>query len=124
MLNSELEIVAETDRKHVSNVKLFEYLDWGRQEWYRFCVSVGVEAVVVHIGTSYKIEVFHGDQLKVETRLERIGNTSFMLKQWIFKQHGGLAVEAEVVLATIDRKTRQKVRVPDAVREIKVVNNT
>ncbi|MDR6120484.1 YbgC/YbaW family acyl-CoA thioester hydrolase [Bacillus sp. SLBN-46] len=118
MAYSELFIVAEANRGHVSNVKLFEYLDEGRKWWYRYCVSHGVEAVVVHIGVDYKKEVFNHDRLWVQTSLERIGNTSFTLKQTITNEQQEQMVVAEVVLTTINRQTRRKVPVPDEVRNL------
>ena len=115
---SELFIVAEANRGHVSNVKLFEYLDEGRKWWYRYCVSLGVEAVVVHIEVDYKKEVFNHDRLWVQTSLERIGNTSFTLKQTMTNEQQERMVAAEVVLTTINRQTRRKVLVPDEVRNL------
>ncbi|MEH7438895.1 thioesterase family protein [Neobacillus drentensis] len=118
MAYSELFIVAEANRGHVSNVKLFEYLDEGRKWWYRYCVSLGVEAVVVHIEVDYKKEVFNRDRLWVQTSLERIGNTSFTLKQTITNEQQEQMVVTEVVLTTINRQTRRKVPVPDDIRNL------
>jgi YbgC/YbaW family acyl-CoA thioester hydrolase len=115
---SELHMAAEAQRGHVSNVKLFDYLDQGRKEWYRYCTSLNVEAVVVHIEVDYKKEVFNGDQLVVNTSLERVGNTSFTLTQKITNDRQEPMVFAEVVLTTINRQTRQKVSVPQEIRSL------
>jgi thioesterase III len=115
---SELELVAESSKGHVSNVKLFDYFDQGRKEWYRFCIELGVEAVVVHIGVDYKKEVFNNDILIVRTWLERVGNTSFTLMQRMENNHGNLIASAEVVLTTINRQTRVKTTVPQGVRDM------
>lgn len=118
MAFSEIEIIAESDKFHVSNVKLYEYLDDARKEWYNYCILVGVEAVLVHIGADFKKEIFDQDKLRIQTELERIGNTSFTLKQKVTNQRGDYVAFAEVILATIDRQKRTKVSVPDEVRKL------
>jgi YbgC/YbaW family acyl-CoA thioester hydrolase len=113
---TELKVVAESSTNHVNNVKLMEYLDQARKEWYGYCILHGVEAVVVHISASYKKEVFHDNNLAIQTVLERVGNSSFTLMQTMVNDQGELVVSAEVVLAAIIQQTRTKTRLPDAVR--------
>ncbi|MDF2858213.1 MAG: acyl-CoA thioesterase [Neobacillus sp.] len=118
MAFSEMEVIAESNRFHVSNVQLYEYLDNARTDWYKFCKLAGVEAVIVHINADYKKELFNQDKLRIRTWLERVGNTSFTLKQTVVKQIGEIVVSAEVVFATIDKDKRTKVRVPDDIRNL------
>lgn len=118
MTYSELELIAETSHGHVSNVKLFDYFDQGRKEWYRFCAELGVEAVAVHISVDYKKEVFNNDILIVRTWLERVGNTSFTLLQKMENKQGNLVASAQVVLTTINVQTRVKTAVPQGVRSL------
>ncbi|MCM3764378.1 thioesterase family protein [Neobacillus niacini] len=118
MTYSELELVAKTSKGHVSNVKLFDYFDQARMEWYRFCIDQGVEAVAVHISVDYKKEVFNNDSLIVRSWLERVGNTSFTLMQRMENTLGNQIASAEVVLTTINRQTRIKTAVPQAVRDL------
>lgn len=113
-----MEIVAETGKAHVNNVALFGYLDQAREIWYRYSILNGVESVVVHAGVSYKKEVFDQNKLRIRTSLERIGNTSYTLKQDIVNHLNELVVSAEVVLTTINRQTRMKVVVPTAIRDL------
>lgn len=118
MTYSEFKIIAESSHGHVSNVKLFEYLDQARKEWYYFCILIGVEAVVVHISTDYKREVFDDERLYIRTWISRIGNTSFTLRQTIVNEGNELVVSAEVVLTTINRQTREKMIVPHDFRSL------
>jgi thioesterase III len=118
MAYTEIEIIAESTNFHVSNVQMYQYLDEARREWYQYCILVGVEAVLVHISADFKKEIFNEDRLQIRTWLERVGNTSFTLKQTVLNQGNDLIVSAEVVLATIDRQKRTKVVVPDQVRRL------
>lgn len=113
---SELNIITETNGGHVNNVKLIDYLDQARKVWYQYCILLGVEAVVVHLGADFKKEVFNHEKLLVRTGLERVGNTSFTLMQSILKDGKELVMSAEVILTTINRETRRKVTIPDDVR--------
>src|SRR4051794_9456188 len=106
MAYSELTIVAKSNRGHVNNVKLADYLDQARKGWYHYCILLGVEAVVVHIGVDYKKEVFNNEKLMIHTCIERVGNTSFTLQQTILNDQKELMVSAEIILTTINRQTR------------------
>jgi thioesterase III len=118
MAFTEREITAQSNFYHVSNVKLYEYLDDARLEWYKYSISLGVESVLVHISADFKKEIFNQDRLRIRTALERVGNSSFTLKQKVMNQHDEQVVSAEVVLATIDRKKRTKISVPEEIRKL------
>jgi acyl-CoA thioesterase FadM len=118
MAFTDLTITAESSKFHVSNVKMYEYLDQARYDWYHFCILLGVEAVLVHISADFKKEIFHQDQLHFRTWLERVGNTSFALKQMVTNNREELVVSSEVIMATINRATRTKVPVPDELRSL------
>jgi YbgC/YbaW family acyl-CoA thioester hydrolase len=115
MAYSEMTIISESKHGHVSNVKLVDYLDQARVVWYHFCQSLGVNGVVVHLGVNYKREVFNNEVLIVRTCLERVGNTSFTLRETIVNEQNELVISAEVVLATIHPQIRMKVRVPQEI---------
>lgn len=110
-------IVAETKDSHVNNVKLFDYLDQARNEWYVYANALGIEAVVVNVNVSYQKEVFKQDALVIQTRLIQVGNTSFTIKQTI-TCHQEVVVMAKVVLTAINPNTRTKVTVPAEIRQL------
>lgn len=118
MTYTELNIVAETSGFHVNNVKMFGYLDQARFTWYEYCKSHGFEAVVVHVRADFKKELFDQEKLYIRTWLDRIGNTSFTLKQTVKDDQSQDVSLAEVVLTTIDCETRKKITVPNEVREL------
>jgi YbgC/YbaW family acyl-CoA thioester hydrolase len=117
---SKLQLTAESSKGHVSNVKLFDYLDQARKEWYHYCTLYDVEAVVVHIDVDYKIEVFHNEKLFIRTWIDRVGNTSFTIKQAMMNDRDEFVVSAAVILTTINRQTRKKITVPNGIRSLLV----
>lgn len=110
-------IIAETNTYHVNNVTYLQYLEKARQEIYALYYANGIEPLIAHISADYKKEVFDKEPLTIYTKTEKIGNTSVTLKQEIYTQTKELALTATVVVVAIDPKTKNKTRVPDAVRE-------
>lgn len=70
------------------------------------------------MNANYKREVFDKEVLTIHTAIEKAGNTSTTLKQEMYTENGELAVSATVILVTMNRKSREKVRVPDEIREL------
>lgn len=118
-------IVRSTDLDilgHVNNVKYLEYLEWGRIEWYErnglhhHSGEGAIRTVVVQTLINYRKECVFGDRLVVVTTPERVGRSSFVLKQTIYNQNGDLCADAAVTSVTIDPATRKSVAVPEFLR--------
>ena len=106
---------------HVNNAKYVEYLEWGREDWYERLglpyerlLALGAITVTVNLNLNFRRECRQGELLTVVTRPERLGRTSFALRQEIRKRDGELAADAVVTLVTIDPATRTGRPVPDA----------
>ncbi|BCJ86795.1 acyl-CoA thioesterase [Effusibacillus dendaii] len=104
---------------HVNNAKYLEYLEWGREEWfeqndlyYDRILAMGAQTVTVNININYRKECKQGDVLIIKTRPQKLGRTSFVLLQEIFKKNGELAADATVTVVTIDTETRKSRPVP------------
>ena len=104
---------------HVNNAKYIEYMEWGREEWYEKnelpydrLFTMGAVTVTVNINLNFLKECRQGDVLTIATRPERIGRTSFALRQEIRKSDGSIAAEGTVTLVTIDPHTRKSRPVP------------
>lgn len=87
---------------HVNNARFLEYMEWGRQEWSKLVKlnpqsldSLGIQLVTVNVNINYQKEVYEGDELRIITRLEKLGRTSLGVYQTIYNQH-----DQEVVNAT------------------------
>jgi thioesterase-3 len=121
---TELEIVVrptEIDvNGHVNNAKYVEYLEWGREDWYernglpyQRILELGAVTVTVHLDLNFRRECRQGEVLVIGTRPERLGRTSFALRQEIRRRDGPLVVDAVVTLVTIDPATRRARPVPE-----------
>jgi YbgC/YbaW family acyl-CoA thioester hydrolase len=94
---------------HVNNARYVEYLEWGREEWYDrhgFTYDrlrgLGAVTVVVNINLNLRQPCHQGERLRIITRPQRRGRTSFALGQHIEKEGGAVAADALVTLVTID----------------------
>ncbi|HEY3363688.1 MAG TPA: acyl-CoA thioesterase [Symbiobacteriaceae bacterium] len=110
---------------HVNNAKYLEYFEWGREEWYETAglhydvfTQMGIQTVTVNININYRKECRQGDRLTIKTRPERMGRTSYVLKEEIFNQHGELCADALVTSVTMDITARKGVEAPEALRRL------
>lgn len=110
---------------HVNNAKYLEYLEWGREEWYERAnlhydefTRLGIQTVTVNININYRKECRQGDRLTIKTRPERMGRTSYALKQELYNQHGELCADAVVTSVAMDIETRKGREVPEELRRL------
>lgn len=106
---------------HVNNGKYVEYLEWGREDWYERLglpyerlLELGAITVTVNLNLNFRRECRQGEHLTVVTMPERLGRTSFALRQEIVKAGGEVAADAVVTLVTIDPQSRTSRPVPEA----------
>src|SRR3954452_5999185 len=127
-MNTTLEIIVrptEIDvNGHVNNAKYVEYLEWGREEWYERnglpyerLLELGAVTVTVNLNLNFRKECRQGEVLIILTRPERLGRTSFALRQEIRKRTGEVAADAVVTIVTIDPATRTSRPVPHELAE-------
>ena len=105
---------------HVNNVKFIEYLEWGREEWYDRhgfgydrLRGLGAVTVVVNINLNLRQACHQGDRLRILTRPERRGRTSFVLAQRIEKEDGAVVADALITLVTTDPATGRSRPLPE-----------
>ena len=123
-METSLEIVVrptEVDvNGHVNNAKYVEYMEWGREEWYERnglpydrLLALGAVTVTVNLNLNFRQECRQGEVLTITTHPERLGRTSFALRQEIRKRGGELAADGVITMVTIDPVTRKSRPVPD-----------
>lgn len=105
---------------HVNNGKYVDYLEWGREDWYEqvglpyeTLLAMGAITVTVNLNLNFRRECRQGERLTILTRPERLGRTSFALRQEIRKADGEVAADAVVTMVTIDPETRTSRPVPE-----------
>jgi thioesterase III len=105
---------------HVNNAKYVEYMEWGREEWYERqglpyerLFALGAVTVTANLNLNFRQECRQGQVLVITTRPERLGRTSFALRQEIRKRDGALAAEGVITMVTINPVTRKSRPVPD-----------
>jgi YbgC/YbaW family acyl-CoA thioester hydrolase len=105
---------------HVNNARFVEYLEWGREEWYARqgfdhgrLAGLRAVTVVVNLNLNLRQPCHQGDRLRIVTRPQRRGGTSFALAQRIEKADGAVAADAVVTLVTVDPDTRQPRPLPE-----------
>jgi thioesterase III len=110
---------------HVNNAKYVEYLEWGREDWYERIgfpyerlLALGAITVAVNLNLNYRRECRQGEHLIVATRRERLGRTSFAVRQEILAPGGVLAADAVVTLVTIDPVTRKSRPLPEELARV------
>jgi YbgC/YbaW family acyl-CoA thioester hydrolase len=107
---------------HINNVKYAFYLEKGRKKWYADAGFTVEEKINRKIGTVVKrLEIIFlkearfGDRLEIVTKPQKLGNTSFVLKQEIYNQYKELLTEATVTLVTFDLVKRKSIPVVDEI---------
>lgn len=74
--------------------------------------------VIVHAEADYLATLRVSDRLKIEVRVENIGDTSFTIGYRIYKEgHDTAAGTAKTVHVTLDSGTRKKIPIPEKFRK-------
>src|SRR6266567_4508835 len=81
--------LSDTDAMgHVNNASYLTYVEIARVAWYEQVIGrplpLGVHGaeegmILAEIRMTYRSQAFHGETLAVETRVDRIGRTSFTM---------------------------------------------
>lgn len=109
---------------HVNNIHLQEYFDLGKMELYRRILGQridwrGINLVLVSIKTDMMRQTRLGDDLCVESWVEKIGNKSMSVGQRLINKADGVAnAECHTVVVCFDFATQSAVPFPDEWRTL------
>jgi thioesterase-3 len=128
-MRSELDIIVRSTEidvnGHVNNAKYLEYLEWGREEWYEQAglsydtfTQMGIQTVTVNININYKKECKQGDKLTIICLPDKVGRSSYALKQQIVNRQGELCADATVTSVAMDIASRKSREVPQDLRDL------
>jgi thioesterase-3 len=112
--------------RHVNNARYLEFLEEGRWSFFDanpgfFYRLKGVTFFVVNININYRRPASLGDVLDIQTRLSKIGHTSGILRQEIYKKgNGELVADADVTFVIADAKTRKPLNLKDLLKDAMV----
>jgi acyl-CoA thioester hydrolase len=110
----------DTDRQgHVNNAVFATFCESGRVAFLRLgekhLLPAGAEFVIVRLTINFRRELMWGDVVQIGTRISRIGNTSMVAAQALFRGEECVA-DAESVLVMMDAQTRKAAPLPEGLR--------
>ena len=116
---------AETDQMGVVyHGNYAQYLEIGRVEWlrqfglsYKAMEENGVILPVISLQMKFKKSAVYDDLITVETKLKKTPLVKIGFDFNIFNEANELLVEAEVILAFIDMKSKRPITCPDYILE-------
>ncbi len=101
-----------------------QYLELGRVEWlralgisYRGMEENGIILPVISLQIDYKKSALYDDLLTVETRIKKTPLVKIEFDYKIYNETRELLVEANTVLAFMDKKTNRPMKCPDYILE-------
>jgi acyl-CoA thioester hydrolase len=107
--------VSETDMLgHINNVALMAWFEEGRSYMVREALGKPPRLppfVLARMETDFRDQIFFGEEARVSSEVERLGNTSVIIRQRI-TQAGRLCAEARCVLVHFDHGTQRPSPLP------------
>lgn len=110
---------------HVNNKVYIDFLETARIAWHEHIgldlqkmIEQGYGDVLRNINVSYIKEAVLGEKLQVKTVPQSVGNSSFVMKQWIYNENDEVITEAEAVIVLVDLHKREKVSIPEETSNI------
>lgn len=109
---------------HINNIHLQEYFDLGKMELYATLLGSridwrGVNLVLVSIKTDMMRQTRLGDDIIVESWVEKIGTKSMTVRQRLINRADGVAnAECSTVVVCFDFASQRAIPFPDEWRAI------
>jgi len=108
----------DTDKLgHINNAVYASYAELGR---LAFLQELGIEAatlILARLTIDFRRQVRLGDRCAIQTRVSRLGNTSFGLEQTLYA-NDEVAAEFEAVLVWFDYESQRPGPIPADVRDV------
>ena len=101
-----------------------QYLEMGRVEWlrslgisYKNMEENGIMLPVISLQIKYLKSAVYDDLITVATFLKKMPSVKIEFDYKIYNETGEILIEANTVLAFMDRKTKRPVKCPDYLLE-------
>ncbi|HEY6609067.1 MAG TPA: thioesterase family protein [Candidatus Limnocylindria bacterium] len=104
---------------HVNNAVFFSYVELARIRYLLDVLEVEADfstlpLILARVEIDFRAPIYFGDDPEVETRVDRIGNSSFsMSHRMTAGPDRHLVAEVDSVLVTYDYEASRPIRVPD-----------
>ena len=110
---------------HVNNSKFATWMETARMLYFyevgmmELYENSNIGPILARIEVDYKFPVVFPDEVKVQTSVSRIGNSSFDMKYQIssLSREGEVAATGKVVGVLVDYNTGKPIPIPDELRE-------
>jgi acyl-CoA thioester hydrolase len=101
---------------HVSNIAFALYIEQARVEFFRSLGMGRIALILAHLSQDFRKQIKFGDQVYVETKVGKLGNTSVTLDQTIMASNE-LAAEAKSVVVLFDYEAQKPKPIADDLRQ-------
>lgn len=112
---------------HLNNAKYLEMFEWARWamhekqggvDVYEHTVRSKIGPAVVHVDVDFLSEVRVGQEVRIRSWIEKIGDRSVTLAQDMLKPDGTIAAHATFIWAFMNFQTRKGAPMPDDLRQM------
>lgn len=100
---------------HLNNTAYALYAEQARVMFFHSLGLEKITLILAHISLDFRKQMIFGDSVYVETRVEKIGNSSVTLLQNIFANNA-LVVETKSVVVLFDYNAQKPKKIPDELR--------
>jgi acyl-CoA thioester hydrolase len=100
---------------HLNNTAYALYAEQARVMFFHSLGMEKVTLILAHISLDFRKQVTFGDSVYVETKVEKIGNSSVTLLQNVFANNV-LAVETKSVVVLFDYEAQKPKKIPNDLR--------
>ncbi|MCH5243695.1 MAG: acyl-CoA thioesterase [Lentimicrobiaceae bacterium] len=106
---------------HINNARYPELFDTSRYLYLNDLISdfdpQGKSMVLVHLETNFRKQIVFEDRVFVETRVEKVGERSIGMRQYIINEKdGAIHADSYGILSTYDAVLQQSFPMPEAWR--------
>lgn len=105
---------------HVNNTRVIDLFEQGRRDIVKlFIPDLDIKKwklIVVNININFLDQIYYSDSVFVETRIQRIGNSSFTLAHQVI-QNDKVCAKGTIDMVHFDFVQQKAVSIPDDVRE-------
>jgi len=110
---------------HVNNSRYVELLEEAR---WRYAEDIGLIEllkegglgfIIVDMRLRFRVPVFEGEEIRVETSLKTLGSASGDVKQWVYKEgESSVCLKSMYHFILIDRETAKSVAIEGPIRKL------